>query len=92
MQPILAERSSSGLIQFESVAEAMEALTFCNHVSIPNPSKFLLTHQLLISNVNLQILLYLQAESSLLSLNYASHQRVPDFSLFLLHDDKSLLI
>ncbi|XP_054152930.1 heterogeneous nuclear ribonucleoprotein L-like isoform X2 [Oppia nitens] len=32
------ERSSSGLIQFESVAEAMEALVLCNHVSIPNPS------------------------------------------------------
>lgn len=37
---LLAERSSSGLIQFESVAEAMEALVLCNHVSIPNPSKF----------------------------------------------------
>ena len=33
------ERSSSGLIQFESVSEAVEALVYCNHVSIPNPSK-----------------------------------------------------
>ncbi|RWS30754.1 heterogeneous nuclear ribonucleoprotein L-like protein [Leptotrombidium deliense] len=32
------ERSSSGLIQFESVAEAVEALVLCNHISIPNPS------------------------------------------------------
>jgi len=32
------ERSSSGLIQFESIAEAVEALILCNHISIPNPS------------------------------------------------------
>lgn len=32
------ERSSSGLIQFDSVAEAVEALILCNHVSIPNPT------------------------------------------------------
>lgn len=33
------ERSSSGLIQFESIAEAVEALVYCNHISIPNPSE-----------------------------------------------------
>jgi len=32
------ERSSSGLIQFEDLGQAMEALTLCNHVSIPNPN------------------------------------------------------
>ena len=31
------ERSSSGLIQFENLHEAVEALVLCNHVSIPNP-------------------------------------------------------
>lgn len=35
----LAERSSSGLIQFETIVNAIEALIICNHVSIPNPSK-----------------------------------------------------
>ncbi|KAH9400797.1 hypothetical protein TYRP_002374, partial [Tyrophagus putrescentiae] len=33
-----AERSSSGLIQFESISSATEALVICNHVSIPNPN------------------------------------------------------
>lgn len=37
----IAERSSSGLVQFEDVAQAVEALVLCNHVSIANPSKFL---------------------------------------------------
>ncbi|XP_075590549.1 heterogeneous nuclear ribonucleoprotein L isoform X2 [Dermatophagoides farinae] len=32
------ERSSSGLIQFETVSNAIEALVICNHVSIPNPN------------------------------------------------------
>jgi heterogeneous nuclear ribonucleoprotein L len=32
------ERSSSGLIQFESIAEAVESIVLCNHISIPNPS------------------------------------------------------
>lgn len=36
--PCLAERSSSGLIQFETIASATEALVICNHVSIPNPN------------------------------------------------------
>jgi len=31
------ERSSSGLLEFESVNEAMEALVTCNHARIPNP-------------------------------------------------------
>lgn len=32
------ERSSSGLIQFEDISEAVEALVLCNHVPIPNPA------------------------------------------------------
>ncbi|KAI1302318.1 Heterogeneous nuclear ribonucleoprotein L [Halotydeus destructor] len=32
------ERSSSGLIQFDTVSEAVEALVLCNHISIQNPS------------------------------------------------------
>lgn len=32
------ERSSSGLIQFEDISEAVEALVLCNHVPIPNPT------------------------------------------------------
>ncbi len=51
----LAERSSSGLIQFESVAEAMEALVLCNHVSIPNPSVYLS----IVSNIHTLIYVYI---------------------------------
>jgi len=32
------ERSSSGLLEFETLGEALEALTCCNHARIPNPS------------------------------------------------------
>jgi len=32
------DRSSSGLLEFESVSEALEALVCCNHARIPNPS------------------------------------------------------
>lgn len=32
------ERSSSGLLEFETLAEALEALVCCNHARIPNPS------------------------------------------------------
>lgn len=31
------ERSSSGLIQFDTLSDAVEALVLCNHVAIPNP-------------------------------------------------------
>ncbi|UYV74982.1 HNRNPLL [Cordylochernes scorpioides] len=33
-----AEKSSSGLLQFEEVAPALEALVLCNHMSINNPN------------------------------------------------------
>ena len=35
-----AERSSSGLVQFESISDAIEALVICNHITLPNPCKF----------------------------------------------------
>ncbi|XP_076041355.1 heterogeneous nuclear ribonucleoprotein L-like isoform X3 [Oratosquilla oratoria] len=34
-----AERSSSGLLEFNNVSEALEGLVNCNHAPIPNPSK-----------------------------------------------------
>lgn len=37
---ISAERSSSGLLEFDSVSEALEGLAVCNHVPISNPSEF----------------------------------------------------
>lgn len=33
-----SERSSSGLIEFDSISDALEGLVLCNHVAIPNPS------------------------------------------------------
>ncbi|GIY72902.1 heterogeneous nuclear ribonucleoprotein L [Caerostris extrusa] len=33
-----SERSSSGLIEFNTVSQSLEALALCNHVPIPNPS------------------------------------------------------
>lgn len=37
---VSAERSSTGLVEFETKADAIEGLVACNHQSIPNPSKF----------------------------------------------------
>ena len=34
-----AERSSTGLLEWDSKGDAIEALTVCNHSQIPNPSK-----------------------------------------------------
>ena len=34
------DRSSSGLLEFDSVSEALEALVCCNHARIPNPCEF----------------------------------------------------
>ncbi|KPM09366.1 heterogeneous nuclear ribonucleoprotein L-like protein [Sarcoptes scabiei] len=36
--PSKTERSSSGLIQFDTISSAIEALVVCNHVSMPNPN------------------------------------------------------
>ncbi|PSN36159.1 Heterogeneous nuclear ribonucleoprotein L [Blattella germanica] len=36
-----ADRSSSGLLEFEDVGDALIALMLCNHAPIQNPSKFL---------------------------------------------------
>ncbi|UYV74984.1 HNRNPLL [Cordylochernes scorpioides] len=36
--PSKSEKSSSGLLQFEEVAPALEALVLCNHMSINNPN------------------------------------------------------
>ncbi|XP_035214081.1 heterogeneous nuclear ribonucleoprotein L-like isoform X2 [Stegodyphus dumicola] len=33
-----SERSSSGLLEFDSVSESLEGLALCNHVPIPNPN------------------------------------------------------
>ena len=38
MFPSKTERSSSGLIEFETLAEALEGLVTCNHQPIPNPN------------------------------------------------------
>ncbi|XP_029637625.1 heterogeneous nuclear ribonucleoprotein L isoform X2 [Octopus sinensis] len=37
--PSRTERSSTGLVEFETKADAIEGLVACNHQSIPNPSK-----------------------------------------------------
>jgi hypothetical protein len=34
-----ADRSSSGLLEFEDVADALIALMLCNHAAIQNPGK-----------------------------------------------------
>lgn len=33
-----SERSSSGLLEFDSISEALEGLAYCNHVPISNPN------------------------------------------------------
>ena len=38
MFPSKTERSSSGLIEFETLAEALEGLVICNHYPVPNSS------------------------------------------------------
>ena len=38
MFPSKTERSSSGLIEFETLPEALEGLVVCNHQPIPNPN------------------------------------------------------
>lgn len=38
--PSKTERSSSGLLEFGNIAEALEALVCANHSSIPNPSEY----------------------------------------------------
>ncbi len=38
MFPSKTERSSSGLIEFETLSDSLEALVACNHHPIPNPS------------------------------------------------------
>lgn len=38
MFPSKTERSSSGLIEFETLAESLEGLVMCNHQPIPNPN------------------------------------------------------
>ena len=38
MFPSKTERSSSGLIEFETLPEALEGLVLCNHQPIPNPN------------------------------------------------------
>ena len=35
--PSKTERSSSGLIEFETLSDALEALVSCNHQPVPNP-------------------------------------------------------
>jgi hypothetical protein len=37
---ITAERSSSGLLEFDSITDALDALMVCNHAPIQNPSKY----------------------------------------------------
>ena len=34
-----AEKSSSGLIDFETLSEAVEGLAVCNHAMVENPGK-----------------------------------------------------
>jgi hypothetical protein len=34
-----ADRSSSGLLEFEDVTDSLNALMLCNHAAIPNPGK-----------------------------------------------------
>jgi heterogeneous nuclear ribonucleoprotein L len=36
--PSKTERSSSGLIEFETLGDALEALVSCNHQPVPNPN------------------------------------------------------
>ena len=38
MFPSKTERSSSGLIEFESLSEALEGLVVCNHQPVANPN------------------------------------------------------
>lgn len=38
MFPSKTERSSSGLIEFDSLGAALEGLVTCNHQPIPNPN------------------------------------------------------
>ena len=38
MFPSKTERSSSGLIEFETLNDALEGLVVCNHQPIPNPN------------------------------------------------------
>ena len=38
MFPSKTERSSSGLIEFESLSDALEGLVICNHQPVPNPN------------------------------------------------------
>jgi len=48
-----SERSSSGLVQFESISDAIEALVICNHITLPNPSgKFPFVFKLCFSLTN----------------------------------------
>jgi len=48
-----SERSSSGLVQFETISDAIEALVICNHITLPNPSgKFPFVFKLCFSLTN----------------------------------------
>lgn len=38
---LTGERSSSGLLEWESINDAMEALAMMNHYQMKNPSKYL---------------------------------------------------
>lgn len=38
--PMKSERSSSGLLEFESTSEAVAAVMACNHAAIESPGKF----------------------------------------------------
>ena len=37
---VTGDKSSTGLLEWESKSDAIEALMCANHVQIPNPSKF----------------------------------------------------
>ena len=41
---ILAERSSTGLLEWDTKSDALEAIILCNHTPIPNPGIFIAIH------------------------------------------------
>lgn len=52
---IAAERSSTGLLEWDNKSDCIEGLVIANHTPIPNPSNF----DYLLKNTSLSVLLFL---------------------------------
>lgn len=50
--PMKSERSSSGLLEFESTSEAVAAVMACNHAAIESPGKYTFNSEIIVKCVN----------------------------------------